>query len=133
MGPTYQRDQGIKDDFSGMLAEIPVTDSNGGRVYVSADAILLAAADLFAGNPHLAQHLVDLCLSHETSSERFSPFLHLFEIATGPTGCGGAKDYRFGYRLRTFEQRESAEGALSKNEVTLSGHDSPLTQVVSNA
>jgi hypothetical protein len=77
-----------------MLANIPVTADNGGKLYVSADAILLAAADLFASSPHLAKHLVNLSLSHKL----FSPFLHLFEVATSEPG--GAEDYRFGYRLR---------------------------------
>jgi len=105
-----------------MLANIPVTDSNGGRLYVDADAILFAAADLFASRPHLAQHLVDLALSHKSSGEGFSFFLNLFEIA--PAGGSGAKDYRFGYRLRAPEQCESAKGTRTNNEVSLDGHGS---------
>jgi hypothetical protein len=82
-----------------MLANIPVTADNGGKLYVSADAILLAAADLFASSPHLAKHLVNLSLNHKADEGKaFSSFLHLFEVATSEPG--GAEDYRFGYRLR---------------------------------
>jgi hypothetical protein len=106
-----------------MLAKIPVTDSNGGRLYVDADAILFAAADLFASRPHLAQHLVNLALNHKARGEGFPFFLNLFEVASGPTAGSGAEDYRFGYRLRTAEQCESAKWTRTNDEVSLDSHE----------
>jgi hypothetical protein len=105
-----------------MLASIPATADNGGRLYVDADAILFAAADVFARNPHLAKHLINLILAHKAKDEVFSPFFHLFEAATSAAGGGGAEDYRFGYRLRAPEQSHFAVGAKADSEVPLNGH-----------
>jgi hypothetical protein len=104
-----------------MLARIPVTDSNGGRLYVEVDAVLFRAAELFWRYPDLAQHVVGLGLSDKATDKRFSPFLNLFEVVPRPTGNGGAEDYWFGYRLRAAEQAQTTIGALA-SEVGLSCH-----------
>jgi hypothetical protein len=106
-----------------MLACIQATEANGGHLYLDADAILLASADLLLNSPHLAQHFVDLVLADKTLGERCPLFSCLFEIDPGPTGSGGTEDYRFGYRLRTAEQCEAAIRAWAADKVALNGHD----------
>ena len=91
------------------------------------DTILLAVVNLFVEVPHLAQHLLDLSLSHKVGVERFSIFKTLFEVAAGE--AGGAEDYRLGCRLRTTEQCESAVGARADNKMVHDGHDDILNTI----
>jgi hypothetical protein len=105
-----------------MLACIEATKTNGGHLYVDADAILLAAADFFVANPHLAQHFVDLAFANETLGEGLPLFACLFEDSASATASGGTEDYRFGYRLRTAEQCEAAIRAWAADKVALGVH-----------
>jgi hypothetical protein len=98
-----------------MLGNIPVTDNNGGRLYVDVDAVLLAVTELFAGLSDLPQHVLDLRRRHEVPGERFSIFDHLFEVAPCETVL--TKDYRFGYRLRTLDQCEMAKRTGTDDEM----------------
>ncbi len=117
---------GVPDGVT-LLASAPPIGLSGAREcnplypYIDPDDLLFTLADLFAGDPDLAQHVRDLGLAEHAKGKRFPFFNYLFIDASAP--ALGAKYGICCHRCRTAEERDVALRALLRNEVLEGGHE----------
>jgi hypothetical protein len=88
--------------------------------YVEVEGLLRSVVLLFAENPHLPKHLLDLFAGDKPADEGFSLFRNLF-VGTADEAVV-AEHYRACYRLRAPEQRLLAAPAKDVGSVALGVH-----------
>jgi hypothetical protein len=90
------------------------------RPCLDASILVAGLVQLFASEPHLPQHILDLFGTDELAKKAPSIFHYLYVVATGP--AFGAENNVIAYRFRSVEEREMVFRAFKAGDQEIHNH-----------